>query len=120
MGITMSQTGNESGGNRQQENAQTQGAGANQAGGSGQRGEAGQSTERKADSATQWFASTAVRIGLTIIGIVILLFALGQAVGLPLLELATDALTSQTGQWLVVAFFAILLIGAAQKAVPTG
>jgi len=39
---------------------------------------------------------------------------------LPLLELVTAALTSQTGQWLVVAFFAILLIAAAQRAVPTG
>jgi len=50
----------------------------------------------------------------------LLLFALGQAVGLPLLELATDALTTQTGQWLAVAFFAVLLIGAAQKVTPTG
>lgn len=72
------------------------------------------------ESATQWFATTAVRVGLTIIGIVLLLFALGQAVGLPLLELVTTALTSQTGQWLVVAFFAVLLIGAAQKTVPSG
>lgn len=72
------------------------------------------------DNATQWFATTAVRAGLTVIGVVLLLFALGQAVGLPLLEMTTDALTSQTGQWLVVAFFAVLLIGVAQKAVPTG
>ena len=64
---------------------------------------------------TRWFASTAVRIGLTLLGIVLLLFALGQAVGFPLLEFTVDALTSQTGRWLVVAFFAILLIGAAQR-----
>jgi len=70
--------------------------------------------------ATRWFAGTAVRAGLTIIGVVLLLFALGQAVGLPLLELTTDALTTQTGQWLAVAFFAVLLIGAAQKVTPTG
>jgi hypothetical protein len=72
------------------------------------------------NTATQWFASTAVRAGLTVIGVVLLLFALGQAVGLPLLGMATDALSSQTGQWLVVAFFAIMLIGAAQKVAPTG
>lgn len=72
------------------------------------------------DAATRWFATTAVRAGLTVIGVVLLLFALGQAVGLPLLELVTAALTSQTGQWLVVAFFAVLLIGAAQKTVTTG
>lgn len=72
------------------------------------------------EGATEWFATTAVRTGLTLIGVVVLLFALGQAVGLPLLELFTDALTSQTGQWLAVAFLAVLLIGAAQKVNPTG
>lgn len=71
------------------------------------------------DRATDWFASTAVRAGLTVIGLVLLLFALGQAVGLPLLGMVADAVSSQTGQWLVVAFFAILLIAAAQKGIPT-
>jgi hypothetical protein len=75
--------------------------------------------ENDVEQATSWMASTAIRAGLTLVGIVLLLFALGQAVGLPLLELVTEALTSQTGQWLVVAFFAILLIGAAQRGVPS-
>lgn len=79
----------------------------------------GQQGEDKRKSTTDWFANTAVRAGLTIIGVILLLFALGQAVGLPLLDLVTDAVTSQTGQWLVVAFFAILLIAAAQKGLPT-
>lgn len=73
----------------------------------------------RVERTTDWIASTAVRAGLTVIGVVLLLFALGQAVGLPLLELVTAALTSQTGQWLVVAFFAVLLIGAAQRGVPS-
>lgn len=64
---------------------------------------------------SKWIANTAVRMGLTIIGVFLLVFALGQAFGLPLLELTIDALTSQTGRWLVVAFFALLLIGAAQR-----
>lgn len=64
---------------------------------------------------SKWIASTAVRMGLTIIGVILLVFALGQAFGFPLLELTIDALTSQTGRWLVVAFFALLLIGAAQR-----
>lgn len=95
-------------------------------GSSRQTAETGRSTESESqhdddvESATQWFATTAVRAGLTIIGVVLLLFALGQAVGLPLLELTASALTSQTGQWLVVAFFAVLLIGAAQKGIPSG
>lgn len=69
---------------------------------------------------TSWFANTAVRVGLTIIGIALLLFALGQAFGLPLLAAAVEALSSETGRWLVVAFFAILLIGAAQRIAVTG
>lgn len=69
--------------------------------------------------ATDWFANTAVRAGLTFIGLVLLLFALGQAVGLPLLDMVASAVSSQTGQWLVIAFFAILLIAAAQKGIPT-
>lgn len=64
-----------------------------------------------------WFAAAAVRMGLTIIGVVVLIFALGQAVGLDLLGLFVEALNSQTGQWLVVAFFAILLIAAAQRGI---
>lgn len=79
-----------------------------------------QQRQEPRDTATTWFANTAVRAGLTAIGVLVLLFALGQAVGLPLLELVTGALTSQMGQWLVVAFFALLLIGAAQKATPMG
>jgi hypothetical protein len=48
------------------------------------------------------------------------LFALGQAVALPLLELVTNALTSRTKQWLVIAFFVVLLRDPAQRAVPSG
>ena len=76
--------------------------------------------QSRTDAVSDWFADAAIRAGLMVIGVVLLLFALGQAVGLPLLELASAALTSQTGQWLVVAFFAVLLIGAAQRGVPTG
>lgn len=102
----MSQTRNESTDDRRQETEQEQSTG-------------GDRQRDDAEGATQWFATTAVRIGLTLIGVVLLLFALGQAVGFPLLELATEALTSQTGRWLVVAFFAVLLIAAAQRAFST-
>jgi hypothetical protein len=102
----MSQTRNDAGGDRREEDARERST-------EGQR-------QDEPGGATAWFASTAVRAGLTLVGLVVLLFALGQAFGLPLLEVVTDALTSQTGQWLVVAFFAVLLIGAAQKVVPSG
>lgn len=64
---------------------------------------------------TEWFANTAVQAGLTIIGVVLLIFAVGQAVGLPLLEFTVDALSSQTGRWLVVAFFALAIIVVAVR-----
>lgn len=53
--------------------------------------------------------------GLIAIGFVLLLFALGQAVGFDLLGLFADAVSSQTGRWLVVAFFALLLIRVAER-----
>lgn len=64
-----------------------------------------------------WFATAAVRIGLTAIGVVILIFALGQAFEFDLLGMFAEALSSQMGRWLVVAFLAILLIAAAQRAI---
>ena len=82
--------------------------------GDGQRTDA-RTRERGGDGLTQWFASTAVQAGLTVIGVVLLIFAVGQAVGVPLLEFTVDAVSSETGRWLVVAFIAIMLIGAAQR-----
>ncbi|WP_338728061.1 hypothetical protein [Haladaptatus sp. DJG-WS-42] len=74
-----------------------------------------QDTQPTQSSQASWFATTAVRTGVIVIGFILLLFALGQAVGANLLGMVADALSSQTGQWLIVAFFAVLLIGAAQR-----
>lgn len=63
------------------------------------------------------FASTTLRLLITVIGLIVFLFALGQAVGVDLLGMTADALATQTGQWLLVALFALLLIGVAQRAV---
>lgn len=59
------------------------------------------------------FARGILRIGLGIFGFVLLLFALGRAFGLDLLGMVMDFLATQTGQWLAVAFFALLLIAVA-------
>lgn len=64
---------------------------------------------------TGLLANAALRMGLLIVGLVLFLFALGQAVGLGLLSMFIDAVTSQTGRWLVVAFFGLLLIALAQQ-----
>lgn len=67
----------------------------------------------------EWFAASTLRIGLAIIGIFLLLFALGQAVGVPLLGMVADALATRVGRWLAVAVFALLLIVVAMRGVGT-
>jgi hypothetical protein len=59
---------------------------------------------------SQWVAESALRIGLTLVGFILLVYALGRAVGINLLDIVADALLSPIGRWLVVAFFAIVLI----------
>lgn len=78
-----------------------------------------ESTADDRRSEERWFANAAVRLGLTLVGFVLLLFALGQAFGIPLLDAVGDALTTNTGAWLVVAFFALLLIIGAQRGIPS-
>ncbi|WP_435360361.1 hypothetical protein [Haloarchaeobius sp. DFWS5] len=75
----------------------------------------GQGQRRQGSRLKNYLATTAVRFGVAMIGLVLLLFALGQAFGANLLGAFADALSTQTGQWLVVAFFALLLIGAAER-----
>ncbi len=65
--------------------------------------------------AEEWFAASTLRIALAIIGLVVVLFALGQAVGMNLLGMFADALSTQIGRWLVVAFFGLLLIALAVR-----
>ncbi|MDX1747148.1 MAG: hypothetical protein R3324_14520 [Halobacteriales archaeon] len=62
-------------------------------------------------------ANAAIRFGLLATGFVLFLFALGQAVGFGLLDLFVEAITSQTGRWLVVAFFGLVLIGLARTGI---
>lgn len=84
-----------------------------------------QSDESASDDAmgtevADWFAKSTLRIALTVIGLVIILFALGQAVGFDLLGVVVDFLGSTTGRWLVVAFFGLLLIVAALRGFDSG
>lgn len=65
-------------------------------------------------------ASSAVRIGLVFVGLVITVFALGQAVGVNFLGMVAQALGTQTGQWLLVALAGILLIVVAQRGLASG
>lgn len=72
------------------------------------------SSDRTGAAGTEeWFAASTLRIALAIVGLVIVLFALGQAVGVNLLGMLADALNTQVGRWLVVAFFGLMLIALA-------
>lgn len=80
-----------------------------------QQGGTTQDAQQEHADAAGWFASATLRTGVILIGFVLFLFALGQAVGFPLLDLFIEAVTSPTGRWIVVAIFALLLIAAASR-----
>lgn len=80
-----------------------------------------QPAERRTDARSglgELFAGAALRWGLGIAGFVLFLFAIGQAVGLDLLGMFADALNTETGRWLLVAVFALFLIGVARRGIP--
>jgi hypothetical protein len=61
-------------------------------------------------------ASTAAQTIVMLVGLVVVLFAVGQAVGADLLGMVGDALATHTGQWLAVAVLALILVIAALRA----
>jgi hypothetical protein len=63
-----------------------------------------------------WMASTAVQTIVMLVGLVVVLFAVGQAVGADLLGMVGDALATHTGQWLAVAVLTLILVIAALRA----
>lgn len=64
-------------------------------------------------SAGALLTRTVLRVGLAVLGIVLLLFALGQAFGVDLLGPAAALLATETGRWLAVALLALVLISVA-------
>lgn len=70
----------------------------------------GRADDRPGDDVAGWFAASTLRVALAFVGIVLLLFALGQAVGLDLLGMVADALATEVGRWMLVAVFALVLI----------
>lgn len=61
-------------------------------------------------------ASTAAQTVIALVGLVVVLFAVGQAVGVDLLGMVGEALATHTGQWLAVAVIALILVTAALRA----
>lgn len=90
---------------------------------SGDRGHADDRGDRRGDGrpeepgtrAGAWFLSTTLQVVVAVIGLVVVLFALGQAVGVDLLGITAQALSTQTGQWLAVAVIALLAMSAAMR-----
>lgn len=67
------------------------------------------------EQVASWFTETLVRTAVAVFGVALLLLALGQLVGVNLLSTVAEFLASSVGVWLVIAFFAMLLIVAASK-----
>ena len=65
---------------------------------------------RGSGDAVETVATSTVRLGLFVLGVLLLLYAVGQAVGFDVLAMASDALDTQEARWLIVAFFALVLI----------
>lgn len=67
------------------------------------------------EQVASWFTETLVRTAVAVFGVALLLLALGQLVGVNLLSIVGEFLASGVGVWLIIAFFAMLLIVAASK-----
>ena len=62
-----------------------------------------------------WFTETFLRAAVAILGLLLLLVALGQIAGVDMIGALGDLLATEVFQWVLVAVFALLLIVAASK-----
>lgn len=62
------------------------------------------------EAVTTWFAASTLRLGLAVVGFIVLVFALGRAAGVDIFGALADALGTEVGRWLAVALFGLLLI----------
>jgi len=67
---------------------------------------------RSGDPVT-WFAESTIRIVLALVGVVVVLFAVGMATGVDVLGAVTDLLSSSIGRWLVVAVIGLAIVTVA-------
>lgn len=69
----------------------------------------------KGSKAVSWFTETFLRAGIAIIGVVLLLVAVGQMAGVDTFSIVGSILSSNLAQWAAVAIFGLLLVVAASK-----
>jgi len=80
--------------------------------------EDGRTRERTDDrpaGMVDWLTASILRLMLAVVGVVLVLFALGQAVGINLLDMAADVLASSVGRWLLIALFGLVLVVVALR-----
>lgn len=79
----------------------------------------GRTDERRetgsAERVTSWVTETVVRSLVVLFGVLLVLLALGEIAGVPLIEMIGDFLTSSVGQWTIIGAFGLLLIVIATK-----
>lgn len=62
-----------------------------------------------------WVTETFLRTAVAILGVLLLLFAVGQIAGFDTIGALADLLSNEVVQWMLVAVFALLLIIIASK-----
>lgn len=67
------------------------------------------------DETVEFIATSTVRVGLLLLGVMLLLYSVGQAIGFDVLALISQALDTPEARWLFVAFFALILISIALR-----
>jgi hypothetical protein len=65
------------------------------------------------EEAAGWFARSTLRIGLALIGVVVLIVALGQIAGVDFFGMIADVLATSIGRWIAVAALALVIISFA-------
>lgn len=63
-----------------------------------------------ATDAIDWLALSVVRLGLAVLGVVLVLYAVGMLTGVDALDVAYDALGSEMGRWIAVAVVGVFLL----------
>ena len=65
---------------------------------------------RDREDAVEVVAASTVRVLLGVLGVLLLLFAIGQVVGVDAMAMLSDALATPEARWMLVALFAIVMI----------
>lgn len=62
------------------------------------------------DDSVEFVATSTVRVGFLALGFLILLYAVGQILGMNVLGMLSDVLDSHEVRWMIIAFFGVVLI----------